>query len=165
MHEPKTLRDLVMDEAAVRGIAREKVWEWACLAIVRDELRVELHGGASLEIRLHGANTWRALIAQAALATARGNDPARYQWTRHIMLDPVEFRTSLNLWAKGIKVHPKRAVGGKPSLREAVASFVDKKYRKGLPAGMTLKAIARDFEKKSGRRVDERTVRRALGRK
>jgi hypothetical protein len=81
------------------------------------------------------------------------------------MLDPVEFRTSLNLWAKGIKVHPKRAVGGKPSLREAVASFVDKKYRKGLPAGMTLKAIARDFEKKSGRRVDERTVRRALGRK
>jgi len=165
MHERKALRDLVMDEAAARGIAREKVWEWACLAVARDELRVELPGRASLETRLHGATTWRGLIGEAAAAAARGNDPARYQWTRHIILDPVEFGRWLDRWGRGITVQPKRAVGAKPTLREAVASFVAKKYPKELPAGMTLKAIARNFEEKSGRAVSERTVRRALGRR
>jgi hypothetical protein len=165
MHERKALRDLVMDEAAARGIAREKLWEWACLGVARDELRVELPGRASLETQLGGATTWRDLMAQAAVAAARGNDPARYQWTRHIMLDPVEFGRWLDLRARGITVQPKRAVGAKPTLREAVASFVTKKYPKGLPASMTLKEIARNFEKKSGRTVSERTVRRACGRK
>ena len=165
MRERKALRDMVMDEAATRGLAREKVWEWACLAIVRNELSVELPEHASLETRLGGSTTWRSLIAQYADAAARGNDPARYQATRHIMLDPVEFGTKLHLWTLGITVQPKRAVGAKRKLREAVASFIAKKYPKGLPAGMTLKAVARNFEKRSGRAVSERTVRRALGRR
>jgi hypothetical protein len=165
MRERKALRDLVIDEAAAHGLARERVWEWTCLAIVQDELPVELPDGASLETRLHGATTWRDLIAQAAVAATRGNDPAKYQWTRYITLDPVEFGRWLDLRAKGITVQPKRAVGAKPTLRKAVASFVAKKYPKGLPVGMTLKAIARNFEKKYGRPVSERTVRRAFGRR
>jgi hypothetical protein len=165
MRERKALRDMVMDGATARGVARERVWEWACLAIVQNELWVELPEHASLETRLYGATTWRDLIGQAALAAAHGNDPARWQWTRHIMLDPVEFGTWLHLRARGITVQPKRAVRTKPTLREAVASFVAEKYPKGLPAGMTLKAIARNFEKRSGCAVSERTVRRALGRR
>src|SRR5262249_33584070 len=165
MDERKALRDLVMDEAAERRIAREKVWEWACLAIARDELGEELPGGASLETRLHGATTWRGLIAQAFFAAARGNDPARYEWTRHIMPDLVEFRRGLDRWGGGIPVQPKRAVGAKPSKRKAVASFIRKNYPSGVPAGITNDAIALAFETKTGIRVHERTVRRALGRK
>jgi hypothetical protein len=163
MRERKDLRDLVMDEAAARGIAREKVWEWACLAIVRDELQVELPDRASLETRLGGATTWRDLIAQGAVAADRGNDPARYQWTRHIMLDPVEFGRWLDLRAGGITVHPKRPAGRKKTKRDKVASFIAENYS-GDVAGVTLNAIARDIETKIGLHVSERTVRRALGR-
>jgi len=161
MRERKARRDLVIDEAAARGLAREKVWEWACLAILRGELSVELPCHASLETRPHG---WRDLIAQGAIAAASGNDLARYPWTRGIMLDPVEFGRWLDSRARGITVQPKRAVGAKAKLRKAVASFLAKKYPKGLPAGITRKAIARDFKTLTGLPVSERTISRAQGR-
>jgi hypothetical protein len=31
--EERNLRDLVMDEAARRGIARERLWEWVLLVV------------------------------------------------------------------------------------------------------------------------------------
>jgi hypothetical protein len=161
MRERKALRDLVIDEAAARGIAREKVWEWACLAIVRGELSVELPDRASLETRLYGATTYRDLIGQAVFAAARSNDPARYPWTRH-MLDPVEFGRLLDLRAWGITLHRKRPAGRKKGKRDKVASFIAENYPGGV-AGVTNKAIARDFENKIGLSVSERTVRRALG--
>jgi len=86
MHERKALRDLVMDEAAARGIAREKVWEWACLAVARDELRVELPGRASLETAIAYAKErtqfgraiaefqmiqWKLAVARTELDAAR----------------------------------------------------------------------------------------------
>jgi hypothetical protein len=87
-----------MDEAAARRIAREKLWEWACLAIARDELPVSLPDNVSLDARvLGGGETWRHhFVRSAALAAERGNDLARYQWTRAITLDPRTFRKWLN---------------------------------------------------------------------
>jgi hypothetical protein len=55
-----------MDEAASRGLAREKVWEWICSAIARDELPVSLPNNALLDTSLDGATTarsWQALLA------------------------------------------------------------------------------------------------------
>jgi hypothetical protein len=48
---------------------------------------------------------------------------------------------------------------GKRTKREEIASFVARKYPDGIPAAVSLKEIARNLK------VNERTVRRALGRK
>src|ERR1700746_594019 len=88
-----------MDEAAARGVAREKLWEWACLAIARDELPISLPDSVSMDARvLGGGETWRHRFVSAALAAERGNDLARYQWTR-ITLDPRTFRK----WLDGVQ--------------------------------------------------------------
>jgi hypothetical protein len=94
-HEHTCLRDLVMDQAAWRGLAREKVWEWACLAIIRDELPVSLPDNASLDTRL-GGTTWRNLLADAFYAAQRGRDPAKYGWTRAVMLSRATFGECLD---------------------------------------------------------------------
>jgi len=57
-----------------------------------------------------------------------------------------------------------RKPGRSLAIRVAVKVFIDRNWPKGVPAGVTTKAIAREFEQSpDGFAVSERTVRRALG--
>jgi hypothetical protein len=56
-------------------------------------------------------------------------------------------------------------VGPAPTKRKAVETWVAKRYPGGVPAGVTAKTIGRDFESDTKTLVDDRTVRRALGKK
>jgi hypothetical protein len=57
------------------------------------------------------------------------------------------------------------AVTPKQTKREAVKSFIDERYPNGIPAGVTMKDLARMVKKEKNITVSPRTVSRALGRK
>ena len=61
----------------------------------------------------------------------------------------------------GKKPAPKRP----PPKQRAVKEWVLEQYPRGIPAGVTVKVIERDFERDTGIPVNERTVRRALGKR
>ena len=61
---------------------------------------------------------------------------------------------------------PGRKPGQKPHVRNAVGAYVAKLYPDGVPANVTTKMIAQNFESsRGGFRVSPRTVSRALGRR
>jgi hypothetical protein len=158
-----------MDEAARRGIAREKVWEGICLAIAGNEL---LPDNASLDTRLHGSTTWRDLITGAAFAAARGSDPARYQWTRALFLDPKAAQKWLDRFQRQ-RGHPKYGAHHprqkrRASRLEAALVALNAIYRtRDDPLG-SIKTITDKVNQylasRDGGSVSEDTVSRALKR-
>jgi len=169
--ERKSLRELVMDEAAARGIPREKLWEWACLAIARNELPVSLPDNVSLDARvLGGGETWRNLVRSAALAAERGNDLARYQWTRAITLDPRTFRK----WLDGVQGalplparRPSRRRKRRASRQEAALQALAALYPTRPPLGSIKKItdeVNRWLAEQGAGSVSEDTTSRALKR-
>jgi hypothetical protein len=170
--EPKSLRDIVMDEAARRGIAREKVWEGICLAIAGNELPIVLPDNASLDTRLHGSTTWRDLITGAAFAAARGSDPARYQWTRALFLDPRAAQKWLDRFQRQ-RSHPKYGAHHprqthRASRREAALVALKAIYGTRDDPLASIKTITAEVNQylalRDGRPVSEDTVSRALKR-
>lgn len=59
----------------------------------------------------------------------------------------------------------KKAAGAKPTKRNAVALYIEGNYPNGIPADKSDKVLAKEVETSTGFSVDERTVRRARGRK
>lgn len=166
--ETKSLRDLVIDAAADRCIAPARLWESALLAIADNVLHAGLPNGATLDTR-HDAGTWRDVIAGAARAAARGDDPASYFWTRSIFLSPREFRDWLDQVYgtldpekpfKREEISPRRA-----SRRAAALQALEALYPGGRPLG-SIKTITVTVNEwladRSGGRVSEDTVSRAL---
>jgi len=167
--EPRNLREAVMDEAAAHRIPREKLWEWVCLAIARDQLPVSLPDKVSLDARvLGGGETWRHRLVHAALVAERGNDLAHYPWTRAITLDPRTFTK----WLDGVQ----RALtppAGRPSRRrrhrasrlEAALHALERLYPARSPLG-SIKTITDEINrwlaKQSAGSVSEDTTSRAL---
>ena len=67
--------------------------------------------------------------------------------------------------ATAIETSPRRKPGQKLYPRDAVRAYIDKRYPDGVPANVTMKMIAKEFESSDGGfKVHERTVRRAMGR-
>jgi hypothetical protein len=165
--EKASLRDLVQSRAASYGRVPGTVWQLTLTAIVQNALTpifcedmpldtVFNHGGARLP-------TWRSLIENALRHVDRV-DPARYRWTKELMFDAAAF----DRWLKSaLRRQPrsKRRSGAKPSKREKLETFLEKKYQSEIPAGVTYKEIANDFYTETGVKVSERTARRAFGRK
>jgi hypothetical protein len=156
-----------MDEAASRGLAREKVWEWACSAIARDELPVSLPDDALLDTRLDGATTWRTLLAGAARAAALGSDPTTYGWTRVVMLSRATFgkcldqaRSALASTAQSARQPQRRA-----SRLQAALEALQGLYPTAKPLGSVKTITAKVNEwlaKRDEHGVSEDTVSRAL---
>lgn len=167
--ERKNLRELVMDEAAARGIAREKLWEWACLAIARDELPISVPDNVPLDARLlGGGGTWRDLLRGAALAAARGNDLARYQWTRALWLNPRTFRKWLNGVQRALTLpvrRPSRQRKRRASRLEAALCALATLYPTRSPLG-SIKTITGEINrwlaKQRADSVSDDTTSRAL---
>jgi len=160
-----------MDEAAARGIAREKLWEWACLVIALDELPVSLPGNVSLDARvLGGGETWRHLVRSGALAAERGNDLARYQWTRAITLDPRTFRKCLNGVQPALTLpvrRPSRRRKSRAPQQEAALQALAALYPTRRPLG-SIKTITAEINRwlveQNAGSVSEDTTSRALKR-
>ena len=103
------------------------------------------------------------VLIKHALQYVDSVDPARYRWTRELMFDAAAF----DRWLKSAlrrQPRPKRRAGAKPSKREKLEAFLEKKYQSEIPAGVTYKEIANHFHAETGVLVHERTVRRAFGR-
>jgi hypothetical protein len=89
-------------------------------------------------------------------------------WLRQIMVAD----TDIENWAAS-RLSPKPVRRAETTPRQvhtqtklgALKSWIFKYYPKGIPAGYGAKAIAREFGKKTGISVSERTVRRARGAK
>ena len=160
----KSLRELVMDKAAARVIAREKLWEWACLAIARNELPVSLPDNVSLDARVHH------IVRGGALAAERGIDLARYQWTRAIMLEPRTFRK----WLDGVQGalplparRPSRRRKRRASRQEAALQALAALYPTRPPLGSIKKItdeVNRWLAEQGAGSVSEDTTSRALKR-
>ena len=62
-----------------------------------------------------------------------------------------------------IEASPRWMTGRKPDHRDAVRAYIDKLYPNGVPASVTYKNVANDFERSEGGfRVSLRTVGRAI---
>jgi hypothetical protein len=160
-----------MDEAASRGLAREKVWKWACSAIVRDELPIiSLPDNALLDTRLDGATTWRTLLAGAARVAALGSDPTTYGWTRAVMLSRATFGKYLDQaqlvlppTAQSARQPQRRASRRQAAALEALQEL----YPTAKPLGSVKTITAKVNEwlaKRNEHGVSEDTVSRALRR-
>jgi hypothetical protein len=155
-----------MDEAASRGLAREKVAEWACLAIVHDVLPVSLPNNALLDTRLEGAMTWRGLLAGAARAAARGSDPTTYGWMRTVMLSRATFGKYLDQARSELAlVRSATPSQRRASRRQAALEALHALYptAKPLDSVKTITAKVNEWlAKRKEHGVSEDTVSRAL---
>jgi hypothetical protein len=164
----ENLPNLIEDCAARDGVAARKLWSWALDAIDQGVLRPILPEGQTLDTEFsHGGMplTLRKIVLRTHRAIER-YIPSKDEWAKTLMFDATEFDNWLKRFfqAQSMPAHPKRPAGRKPNKRERVASFIKQKYPKGVPAGITGNAIARQFEAKHKVSISERTVRRALGR-
>lgn len=166
--EQMSLRNLVESRAARHALAPRTLWEWALDAIAHDAIAPILPSGKSLDTEFyHGGAplTWRQVVIRTS---TDGYNPSDSYWTQTLIFDAVMFDKWLEsaLKRNGAPVHPKRTAGAKrKTSREELASFIPAKYGWPLPAGITNKRIALDYEAETENHVSERTVGRALGRK
>lgn len=166
--EQKSLRDLMDDAGAQHGIAQRKLWRWVLTAMANELLPI-FPEGMTLKTKFdHGGMllTWSVVI-DSALAAIERHIPSNDNWTKTLKIDPAIFDKWLKGFLQTVKIprHAKRGAGAKAALREAVASFIAEQYPSRIPAGITRKIIARDFEAQHKTSVSERTVGRAMGRR
>jgi hypothetical protein len=161
---------LIEDNAAKYWIAPRKLWRLALDAIEKDVLRPVLPEGQSLDTEFsHGGMgplTRRRIIRSASSRIER-HEPSNDEWAKELKFEAKEFDSWFKkaLQAQNIPAHPRRASGRKKTIGKSVAEFIAETYPDGVPAGVTVKSIRRDFEgRNKGLSVSERTVRRALGR-
>jgi hypothetical protein len=164
--EKASLRDLVRSRAASCGLVSETIWKLVLEGILQNLITPIFPEDVSLDTVFNSSGasllTWRSVINHALQHVDRF-DPARYPWTRELMFDAAAF----DRWLKSaLRREPrsKRRAGAKPSKREKLEAFLEKKYQSEIPAGVTYKEIANDFYAETGVQVNERTVRRAFGR-
>lgn len=167
--ERENLRDLIESRAAEHGVPLRKLWKWTLRAILSDVITPIFPEGKSLDVPFcHGGRslTWRTVI-KTLLPTIDGYGPLDSNWTTQMQFDVASFDRWLTttLETQGIPNHPKRAAGRKRRLRKRLASFIAEQYPLGVPAGITRKKIATDFNAATGICASERSVGRAVGRK
>jgi hypothetical protein len=166
--EQASLCDLIEDKAAQYGIALRKLWRWALDAIVTGRLSPVLPEGQSLDTKFNHGGMWLTLrgVIRSACRTIEDRLPSNDNWAKTLKFDPAAFDSWLKkvLQAQGIAAHPKRPGGRKKTLRELAASFLADRYPDGIPDGTPLKTVVQNFEVETGRRISERTMRRAQGR-
>jgi hypothetical protein len=160
----ESLCDLIETRSARYGITRQKLWEWAFAAILKDSL-VPDSSDDVIPYPDDPAQRRHAIAIALPAIEQRGADPSKWYWARRMAFAPRVFDKWLNetLQKQQFPANQTRRAGAKPTRREMVKEFLDDPA--GPPAGATGKQIAEQFEKKIGQAVSERTVRRARGRK
>jgi hypothetical protein len=167
--EQASLRDLIENGGAQYALAQRTLWSWVLSAIVHGELLPILPEGTTLDTEFnHGGTlwTWRG-VASTALKAIDRHIPSNDNWAKTLTLDCGEFEK----WLKGrlqfhkISAHLKRPAGAKRTKRGAVAEFINNNYPNGIPAGISLKDVARKIKNETGLIISDRTLRRAQGRK
>jgi hypothetical protein len=161
----ESLCDLIETRSAQHCIGRRKLWEWTLTAI-RDRVLIwEFPDDVEPDPQMAHVEMVRTACIGALPAIKSGSDPSKWWWCRRLMISPAAFDKWLKEVLRNNKFPPraKRSAGAKPTPREKIKEFVDGKYPKGLPPGVTYKDVAKAAEGTVGRIVDVRTVSRALG--
>jgi hypothetical protein len=174
---PESLGDLIETRSTRFAVPQRKLWEWVFNAILSGTLVLYCQSDdtefecVSLDTEFkHGGRqlTWRRVIADV-LPSIRitGCDPLRWNWTTRLAIPPQAFDKCLKVVLQDFQIvaHPKRRAGRKGEMRKTLSEFITEHFPNGPPPGKTRKEIAEMAKSSLGRRVCERTVSRALGRK
>jgi hypothetical protein len=165
-NNPEKLCDLIETRSASHGITRRRLWVLTSDAVLKGEL--ELNFSAAVQPDPNNPEIARAAIARARWAIEHGGaDPADWTWARRLVISPVAFDKWLKQALRNLQfpARPKRRAGAKKTLREKLKEFMEETYGGDPPEHITNKDIAIAARHRVGKIADERTVRRARGRK